>query len=112
LQGTALGVGAHNTPDRSAYFRYDMRQRLGNMVTYRSSVFAVWVTVGFFEVDPVSLQPQLNREVGLEEGQVQRYRGFYLVDRSIPVAFEPGFNHNTDQAILSSSITEHAIKRD
>ncbi len=112
LQATAAGVGAHNTPDRSAYFRHDMRQRLGNLVTYRSSVFAIWVTVGFFEVDPTTLQPQINREVGREEGQIQRYRGFYLVDRSIPVAFEPGFNHNVDQAIISSSITEHAINRD
>lgn len=100
----------HNDSSRSAYFRYDMRQRLGNNVTTRSNVFAIWVTIGFFEVDPATMTPIA--ELGQDDGSVQRYRGFYLIDRSIPVAFEPGFNHNVDQCILTSSITEHAIKRD
>ncbi len=97
--------GAHNDPSRSAYFRYDMRQRLGNMVTNRSSVFAVWITVGFFEVDPVTGQP-VNIEVGADDGTTKRYRGFFLVDRSIPVAFEPGRDHNVDRAVLSHTIMD------
>lgn len=99
----------HANPDRNAYFRNDMRQRLGNLVTNRSSVFSIWITIGFFEVDE---NLQIGAEVGTEEGEVQRYRGFYMVDRSIPVGFEPGFNHNVDQAILTSSITERAIRKD
>ena len=31
---------------------------------------------------------------------VTRHRAFYMIDRSIPVAFEPGENHNVDRAIL------------
>ena len=102
-------------PDRSAIFRYDMRQRLGNLVTTRSSVFAIWITVGFFEVDlenspdiasPVRGDIVFGEEIGSDSGEVQRYRGFYLVDRSIPVGFEPGEDHNVDQAILASSIIQ------
>lgn len=96
-------------PARSAYFRNDMRQRLGNVATTRSSVFSIWITVGFFEVDE-NLNPVA--EVGADTGDIQRYRGFYMVDRSIPVGFQPGFNHNVDQAILTSSITERATTRD
>jgi hypothetical protein len=78
------------------------------MMTTHSNVFAVWVTVGYFEVEPNptgvdAAHPEgyrLSREVGIDTGEIKRHRGFYLIDRSIPVAFEPGENHNVDQAIL------------
>ena len=96
--------------DRAAYFRYDMRQRLGNLVTTRSSVFAIWVTVGYFEVDPDgSLRnDSSNRGVewGRDTGESFRNRGFFVVDRSIPVAFEPGKNHNVDRAVLVKSLID------
>jgi hypothetical protein len=38
-------------PGPNAYFRYQGLQRLGNLVSSQSNVFAVWVTVGFFEVE-------------------------------------------------------------
>lgn len=89
----------HFNPDRNASFRYDQRQRLGNLTTQRSSVFAVWVTVGFFEVD--------EQDRPVEEPDVsRRQRGFWLIDRSIPVAFEPGKDHNVERVILTSSIIE------
>jgi hypothetical protein len=100
--------GAHADPNRNAYFNYDMRQRLGNLVTTRSSVFAVWVTVGFFEVDPDTQRPI--EEIGIDDGTAQRYRGFYLVDRSIPVAFQPGQNHDVENCVLSSSIIQHEVQ--
>ena len=96
--------------DRAAYFKYDMRQRLGNLVTSRSSVFGVWVTIGYFEVNPGgALKTRFDGsgfEAGVETGETIRHRGFYLVDRSVPVAFEPGKNHNVDRAILIKSIIE------
>jgi hypothetical protein len=93
----------HNNTQRAAYFRYDCRQRLGNLVTGRSSVFAIWITVGYFEVDAsgsIILADQGGRELGSETGEVKRHRAFFIFDRSIPVAFEPGRNHNVDRAVM------------
>jgi len=39
--------------DRNAYFRYQPMSRLGSMITTRSNVYAVWVTIGFFEADEI-----------------------------------------------------------
>ena len=93
-----------NNTTRNAYFKYDMRQRLGNLVTTRSSVFTIWITVGLFEVN--SDGTVSNRELGAESGEEQRHRGFFVLDRSIPVAFEPGKNHNVERAIRVSSFLE------
>ncbi len=106
----ASGSDADDT-NRSAYFRNAQRTRLGNLITNRSSVFAVWITVGYFEVDPsagFALRDIATggKEVGNETGNVQRSRGFYIYDRSIPVAYEPGQNHNIDRGILVQSIIE------
>lgn len=93
----------HNSTNRAAYFRYDARQRLGNLVTSKSSVFAIWITIGYFEVDQsgnVIMADQGGRELGSETGNVTRHRAFYIFDRSIPVAFEPGRNHNVDRAVM------------
>jgi hypothetical protein len=87
----------------SSYFANEFRQKMGNMVTTRSSVFAIWITVGYFQVDQFG---RLGAELATESGQVTRNRGFYIVDRSIPVAFEPGKNHNVDKAVLVRSIIE------
>lgn len=92
-------------PNRSQYFQNEMRQRLGNMVTTRSSVFAIWITVGFFEVDQVTGQVT-PVEMLDERFRTQKYRGFYIIDRSIPVACEPGQDHNVDRAVLTESVWE------
>jgi hypothetical protein len=42
----------------------------------------------------------LGQELGLDTGEVQRHRAYYVIDRSIPVAFQPGENHNVDQCVL------------
>ena len=96
-----------NDTSRNAYFRNGIRQRLGSIATNRSSVFAIWVTVGYFEWDPESngFRPG-NPEYGTETGTVQRSRGFFMFDRSIPMAYEPGVDHNIDRGILLQSLIE------
>ena len=94
----------YNNSEKNAYFRYQALERLGNLVTTHSNVFAVWITVGFFEVDAST--GQLGQELGSDTGDVKRHRGFYVIDRSIPVAFEPGRNHNVDRAVVLSRFIE------
>jgi hypothetical protein len=96
LIGTPTDV--HRNAVRNPYFAMQPLQRLGNLVTTRSNVYAIWLTVGFFEVDPIT--GELGYEVGWESGEIRRHRAFYVIDRSIPVAYEPGANHNVDRAIL------------
>ncbi|MEM9410178.1 MAG: hypothetical protein AAGA30_03640, partial [Planctomycetota bacterium] len=112
----AYANDALNNTGRNAYFRYHERQRIANSVTCRSSVFAIWITVGYFYVDkgyamdpdggPDLVLDVLGSEVEDEFGRVDRARGFFIFDRSIPVAFEPGKNHNIQRAIRVSSFIE------
>jgi hypothetical protein len=89
--------------ESSPVFKNELRQRLSATTTTRSSVFAIWITVGYFEVDEFG---RVGAEIGSDEGTIQRNRAFYMVDRSIPVACEPGKNHNVDQAVLVRTIIE------
>jgi hypothetical protein len=93
----------HQDIGRNSYFRYHNVQRLSNLVTTHSNVFAVWITVGYFEVDQLG---KLGQELGADTGQIERHRAFYIIDRSIPVAFEPGKDHNVDKAIVLKRFIE------
>jgi hypothetical protein len=114
---------------RTAFYRYAPMTRLDNLVTNQSNVYAVWITIGFFEVEEIpadspiwqnyggqndAAQVRANfpefskaypdgytygKEDGLEEGDVRRLRGFYIIDRSRPVGFEPGVDNNVENAI-------------
>jgi hypothetical protein len=91
--------------NRNAFFRYQGLERLGNLVTTRSNVFAVWITVGYFEVTPAQGPQypdgwQLGQELGTDTGQIDRHRAFYIFDRSIPVGFIRGYDINQDKALL------------
>jgi len=107
-----------NNSLRSAAFRNGLRTRLGNMVTTKSSLFAGWITVGYFQVDeddvlvdeagnPVTpTSPIPAAEIGVAEGEQVRNRAFFIFDRSIPVAYEPGKNHNIENAIRVMTIID------
>ncbi len=94
-----------NSPDADIYSwsDHDFQQRMDAMSTTRSSVFSIWITIGYFEVDEYG---RVGAELGADEGELRRDRAFYMVDRSIPVACEPGKNHNVDNAVLVRTIIE------
>jgi len=110
-----------NNTDRNPFFRYENIQRLGNLVTTRSNVYAVWITVGYFEVQPLTPQElaqlqstktepeiqriypgyyKLGRELNVDTGEIERHRAFFIFDRSLPVGFSRGKDLNVEKAIL------------
>jgi hypothetical protein len=110
---------------RNAYFRYQPISRLDNLTTTRSNVYAVWITIGFFEVEEAPLKgdfasanggisdPQLTqlynqvypdgyafgREDGVDVGNTRRLRGFYIIDRTKMAGYEPGADHNVENTV-------------
>lgn len=86
---------------RNPRFRYEQLQRMANLTTDRSSVYAVWVTLGYFEVTGQnSGKPMLGEEVESSNGIPNRPRAFYMFDRSVPTGYQPGSDIGTDRAVL------------
>ena len=136
IDATLLREGTSGTPlfqyestndvdntERNPYFRYQGLQRLSNLVTTRSNVYAVWITVGYFEVEPATTTTHpgwsqaeilaacpdgytLGQELGVDTGEIERHRAFYMFDRSIPVGFQRGKDLNVDKAILIERFIE------
>ena len=116
-------TAAYNDTNRNPFFRYQGIERLANLVTTRSNVYAVWITVGYFEVEtkaqaqaghttwnpPATAPPDgwyLGRELGMDTGEIVRHRAFYIIDRTIPVAFQRGQDMNVEKAILINRFIE------
>lgn len=98
---------------RNPYFAYQPLGKMMNMVTTNSNCYAIWITVGYFEVEeagaPNYIYPdgyRLGMEIGADSGEIKRHRAFYVVDRSIPVGFEPGEDHNVDKCVLLRRVIE------
>ena len=66
--------------------------RLANTATIRSNVFGVWITV--------------RESVANDPDSIKLHRAFYIIDRSIPVAFEAGTDHNVWDAVLLRRIIQ------
>ncbi|MDR1962175.1 MAG: hypothetical protein LBQ50_00135 [Planctomycetaceae bacterium] len=114
LSGDPL-LESEPTPS-NPYTALENVMRLSDMTTTRSNVFAVWMTIGYFEAEKFdnvtelqtaypgqlthintsnfsAVYPDgyvLGAEKGLDNGTVKRHRAFYLIDRSTPVGFRRG----------------------
>jgi hypothetical protein len=65
------------------YLRRDLMNKVFNKLTTRSNVFAVWMTIGYFQVTNASTKPmQLGQEVGITNGTNVRHQFFAIVDRT------------------------------
>jgi hypothetical protein len=86
------GLFANNTNPVAAshpYLRNEMLNKIFNNVSTRSNTFAVWCTIGYFEVDPSSRppftaanRPKLGAELDLDIGTNIRHKFFAIVDRT------------------------------
>jgi hypothetical protein len=111
--------------NRNPNFRYQLLEKLGSTVSPHSNVFAIWITVGYFEalpaptqgngqplMDPTTNQPmypdgyQLGQELGSDTGDVTRHRAFYIFDRSLPVGYIRGQDVNTQKGFLLQRFIE------
>jgi hypothetical protein len=92
--------------------RLHAMNRLFNLTTNQANCYAVWISLGKFEVQYVGPSPQipdgyqLGAELGFDDGTQQRHRSFFIIDRTIPVAYEPGKNHNSANCILLRRVLE------
>ena len=120
----------YRNTDRNPFFRYQLYTKLSNTITTRSNVYAIWITVGYFEcerVQPNTIYPvqfghvnaaeftskhrypdgyRIIRELGSDNGENQRHRAFAILDRTIPVGFLRGENLNVDRCFLIKRILE------
>ena len=87
-------LGFEGTDTDSPFLRYQPINRMGNLVTNRSNVYAVWMTLGFFETNKSGTLTDPPVEAGGSD--LERHRAFYIIDRSIPVGYENGHDHNTE----------------
>jgi hypothetical protein len=103
LPSAKLGdSGGTNNMAQHPYFRGEQMQRITNLTTVRTHQYAVWITIGFFEVKregdiamigdptyPTAAFDLLGPEIGAATGENTRYRSFFVVDRLKLTGFDP-----------------------
>jgi hypothetical protein len=82
-----------------AHQQLDMT-RLSNLACDQSNVFGVWITIGHFEVNTATMS--VGAEAGSDLGKAKRYRSFHIIDRAIPVKYEPGVLNNAMETVQLS----------
>ncbi|HKB06549.1 MAG TPA: hypothetical protein VKD90_30415, partial [Gemmataceae bacterium] len=78
-------TGAPNT--RGTAEKYEMLSKTFGHLTTRSNTFAVWMTIGYFEVlndgpYTFSNRPILGKELGTDDGTSVRHKFFAVIDRT------------------------------
>ena len=102
VQPMGAATPRSNWSERSVLHQQLPMTRLSNLVTDQSNVFAVWITVGLFEVNTAN--NGVGQEVGSDSGNIRRFRSFQIIDRSVPVRFEQGKLHNALDTVKLSRI--------
>ena len=87
LNGTNAIADASLNPAHA----YHTAIRLSSLATHRSHVFGIWITLRTIDTVPGG---------GVDRETVSLHRMFLLYDRSRPVAFEPGRDHNVRDGII------------
>ena len=91
--GSFQGAGANDLRAHPS-FRTEWLQKMMNLTTVRTHQFAVWITVGFFEVTrrgqaQALIADQLGQELIPAKNQKVRSRGFFILDRTRATGFNP-----------------------
>ena len=89
VAGEALmTIEVEEAPSKQAFLRLnDPNDNLS--AAQQNALYAKVYPVGY----------QLSQEAGSETGDLRRVCEFAIIDRTVPVAFEPGQNHNVDKAV-------------
>ncbi len=87
---------------RNPWIRYQTLMRMPNLVSNNSQIFLIRLTLGYFEVDPVT--GGLGDEYRATEGMAERFKGTFVIDRSIPVGYQPGVDMNTRDVVIFESL--------
>ncbi|MFK8111208.1 MAG: hypothetical protein AB8B91_03365 [Rubripirellula sp.] len=102
VRENSQAVSSARDRTKNPFLAYQTLMRMPNLVADNSQVFLIRMTVGFFEVDPNDTA-SVGAEYLSDTGQNQRYRGLFIVDRSIPVGFQPGEDLNARDVVVFES---------
>ncbi len=99
----ASGVGISQPLLRVAnvthpYQQCELMTKIYNNMSCRSNVFAVWLTVGFYQVND---DGSIGAEIGRSENRHIRHRMFSIVDRSV-LGSNPGSQPKFDPRAQTS----------
>ena len=86
--------------------------RVPTAAANRSNVYAIWVTLGKFQVQPVGVSPtnpdgyKLVKPYLDAAGNQVVTRGFYIFDRSVPMGFQRGQDLNIEKGMLVERVLQ------
>ena len=88
----AIGTNLDNR--QHPRYRTEWLQKVMNLTTVRTHQFAVWITIGFFEVvqqgtPELGVPDRLGAELDSAAGDSTRFRSFFVLDRTRAKGFNP-----------------------